>query len=189
MIVGILSDSHGQHERTRTALDLLGRLGAERFVHCGDVCSTSVLDAFAGRDLRFVWGNCDPATPDIVNYAQSLGLRPPTAIPTLVEADDAQVAVFHGHEPLFARLARAIELDDADAFAECARGSRFICCGHTHQAMVLRFADALLVNPGALCRAAVYTVATLDTQSADVEHWVVPEQCDADATAQRFSPG
>ena len=36
-MVGILSDSHGQVQRTRTAIELLQKAGATEFIHCGDV--------------------------------------------------------------------------------------------------------------------------------------------------------
>ena len=49
MILGILSDTHGHARRTAAAVRLLQQLGAEAFVHCGDVGSPDVLDELAGR--------------------------------------------------------------------------------------------------------------------------------------------
>ena len=46
-MVGILSDSHGQVERTRQAIALLQQAGASAFIHCGDVEEDAVLDTLA----------------------------------------------------------------------------------------------------------------------------------------------
>jgi predicted phosphodiesterase len=55
VIVGILSDSHGRHERTARAVELLTTQGTEALIHCGDVGGEAVLEALAGRRAWFVW--------------------------------------------------------------------------------------------------------------------------------------
>ena len=47
MVLGILSDTHGHARRTAAAVRLLEQLGAEAFVHCGDIGSPDVLDELA----------------------------------------------------------------------------------------------------------------------------------------------
>ncbi len=39
MRLGILSDTHDELERTRVAIALLRRAGAEALIHCGDLSS------------------------------------------------------------------------------------------------------------------------------------------------------
>src|ERR1041384_6645630 len=105
MILGLLSDTHGQPERAARAIALLREKGASAFIHCGDVCSEGVLDALAGLQAWVVWGNCD--LPEALrHYAASLGLPTPTGIPLRLRLDDKRIAVFHGHEREFTAVIR-----------------------------------------------------------------------------------
>ncbi|MHC4976946.1 MAG: metallophosphoesterase family protein, partial [Planctomycetota bacterium] len=74
--LGLLSDSHGEQERTSRAIALLVELGADSIVHLGDVCSEGVLDAMAGAPvpIRFVWGNMDEGLVSLEKYARGLGM-------------------------------------------------------------------------------------------------------------------
>ncbi len=109
MILGILSDSHGRQRRTARAIRLLQTLGAEAFVHCGDLGGKAVLNELTGRRVWFVWGNTDVARPLLSRYAQQLGLAVPEGIPLRLELAGRSIAVFHGQEPQFTRLARLIQ--------------------------------------------------------------------------------
>lgn len=148
MLLGILSDSHGDAATTARAIALLESRGAERLIHCGDICGESVLDELAGHPVTFVWGNCDSPTPTLRKYVASLGLTCPESSVEL-EADGKRIAVFHGHEPGFPR---AIESGRYD----------YIFYGHTHRYADEHIGKTRVINPGALYRAAVKTVATLD---------------------------
>jgi predicted phosphodiesterase len=64
------------------------------------------------------------------------------------------ILVFHGHEPGFAR-------------ALGTQGADYVLHGHTHVTRDERIGKTRIINPGALCRAAKKTVATLDL-AADV---------------------
>lgn len=72
MIVGIMSDSHGDAAATARAVALLKSLGAEHYIHCGDVCGENVLAEMAGYAFTFVWGNCDDVSPAIRKYVEGL---------------------------------------------------------------------------------------------------------------------
>lgn len=151
MLVGIMSDSHGDARATADAVKLLTARGARKLFHCGDICSTHVLDELAGRDVTFVWGNCDDPTPTLRRYVQDLGLTLPSP-PVIVAPAGKKIGVYHGHEPDFRNAAFAQDLD-------------YIFYGHTH-----RYADTTengcrLVNPGALYRARIHTVALLELAS------------------------
>lgn len=189
LILGILSDTHGRAERAARAMGLLRRLGAEAFIHCGDVGSPEVLDALyeppapgaASQPCWFVWGNTD-AADDLADYARLMGRRTPTAVPTRVELAGKRIAVFHGHEPAFWRLTELLDRRDTVGFAAVA-ACDYLLYGHTHLAADARAGGVRLINPGALHRARPHTVATLDLAHDAVEHWVVDE---ADEGSGRF---
>ena len=188
MILGVLSDSHGRNERTGRALRILQRLGAEAFVHCGDLQSDEVLDELAVVRARFVWGNTDCADARACQYAESLGLEPPTEIPLLLELDGKRIAVFHGHEREFERLARAVASGDPDQTRRAAMECDYVFYGHTHAADAMRVGAVRLINPGALQRARVYTVATLDLELDEVTFWRVDDHTDENADPKEIDP-
>ncbi len=179
MILGILSDSHGRAARTRMALECLVAHGARGVVHCGDVGGTDVLselaavapqlDAAAAVDstdrrcgVWFVWGNTDRVDAAAVRFTESVGLPAPRSVPLLLRVGGRRIAVFHGHEP---------ELDDFDTHAV-----DYVLHGHTHVARDERADSLRIINPGALHRAARYTVATLDLPRDRVEFWTIEDR-------------
>ena len=154
MKVGIMSDSHGRVRAVREAIERLEAAGAERFVHCGDVGGVEVLEEFAGRTLKFVWGNTDLPDPSWRAELKALGLDWPSS-PNEFTWDGFEFAVFHGHER---------------GFEPAVRGGlyEYILHGHTHQRASQRVGPTHVINPGALYRAARRTVALLDTQEDQV---------------------
>ena len=154
MVLGVLSDSHGDAGATARAIGLLTQHGAERFFHCGDICGEDVLAEFVGHDVTFVWGNCDSPSVSTRRYVQSLGLAWPESRVEL-EFDGRRIAVFHGHER---------------GFADAIEGGQFhyVLHGHTHVYADSRVNGCRVINPGALYRAAVKTVALLDVSSDKV---------------------
>jgi putative phosphoesterase len=176
MILGVLSDSHGRVRETTLAVNLLERLGAQALVHCGDLGGEAVLDTLAGRRAWFVWGNTDFPDVSVERYAQTLGLTPPAAVPVRLTLAGRTIAVFHGHEPGFARLDALLRRGDVEGLAAATGGVDYILFGHTHVAADERAGDVRLVNPGALHRARPRTVVTIDLEADSVEHWVVQER-------------
>ena len=154
-----MSDSHGDAGQTRRAIKLLESHGATKLVHCGDVCSESVLDEFAGHDVTFVWGNCDSPSPQARKYVESLGLKWPK-VPAELEVEGKKIAVFHGHERQFDPALESGQYD-------------YVLYGHTHRFSDDRVGKTRMINPGALYRAAVKTVATLDPASGVLDFWRV----------------
>ncbi len=154
MVLGILSDSHGDAGATARAIALLKRQGAVRIVHCGDICGEDVLAEFVGHDVTFVWGNCDSQSAAMRRYVQSLGLAWPEGRAEL-DIDGRRIAVYHGHER---------------GFAGAIEGGHFhyVLHGHTHVYADSRVNGCRVVNPGALHRAAVKTVALLDVAADNV---------------------
>lgn len=167
MILGILSDSHGRAARTALALRLLRACGAERFVHCGDIGSTEVLSEFVGLNVHFVWGNNDDPHGPLARYARSLGLALPT-VPVELALGGRKIVVIHGHEHAFAELWRG-----AASTAPTGDRPEYVLYGHSHVPADERRGGARFINPGALHRAPLFTVATLDLASDAVTHWEV----------------
>lgn len=184
MILGILSDTHGQAQRTAVAIRALQAVGAERFVHCGDVGGVDVLEALAGLDVAIACGNVDCPDSRLVDYAATLGLsvgRPP---PIRLEIEGRSIGVFHGHEPAFRRLVDGlVETGLAPADLE---PFQYVLHGHTHVANYERLGSTWFLNPGALHRAPFYSVATLDLKDGRARFWQIFD--DADRAAVEFDP-
>jgi hypothetical protein len=122
MLVGLISDTHGQIRRA--ALDALR--GVDVILHAGDVGGRPVLDALSAiAPVRAVMGNVDLAG----TLDASIDC----------ELDGTRVHVSHGHElgrPTPERLAARYD-------------AAVIIYGHTHTALVRTIGSALVVNPGA----------------------------------------
>ena len=149
-----MSDSHGDADMTRRAVSLLLERGATKLIHCGDICGEGVLDALAGHDSVFVWGNCDQPSARTRRYVESLGLPLPEG-PIAMTVDGKRIGVYHGHEDDFAE---AVECGHFD----------YIAYGHTHKNRDHRVKGCRVINPGALHRARVHTVALLDLPTDDL---------------------
>lgn len=156
MKLGILSDSHGRREPVEQALTLLNREGAEAFVHCGDVGGLDVVEAFVGRTAWFVWGNTDMPSPSWRAAFEAYGLPWPDG-PLTIDLGGKRFGVFHGHEPEFRK---AISINN---------GFDYVLHGHTHQQRDERIAHLRIINPGALHRATVKTVALLDIDPDELQ--------------------
>lgn len=171
MILGILSDTHDQWRRTANAIRLLQQVGAESFVHCGDVGGPEVLEQLAGLPVCIVRGNTDSPDAQLEAYAATLGLVVGLPTPQRLEIGGRSIVVIHGHEPRFSGLiSRWPE-------GECLRAELgtcdYILHGHTHVPRDVRIGLVRVINPGGLFRASTYTVATLDVASDTVRFWQV----------------
>ena len=188
MILGILSDTHGNAAITASAVQVLKAVGAEAFIHCGDVGGAAVLDELAGLRAWFVWGNTDEPEPRLALYARSIGLTPPTGVPLRVQLAGHTLAVFHGHESRFARLADLAEAGDANRTEAAVDGARYVLFGHTHTRYDVRAGAVRFINPGALHRARIHSVATLDLRRDALRFWHVDAQRAKHSDAPREFP-
>ncbi len=159
MILGILSDTHGHLERTRTALRQLKEAGAEFLIHCGDLGSEEMVSLLfeeneEGLPVLAVPGNVDEWDPGLILYAKKLGMPlPRTARITL---GGLTVAVHHGHDPReMMVLEKTPKLD-------------LLFTGHTHVAKDDTRGNVRILNPGAVYRAQIPSVAVFDTESREM---------------------
>lgn len=156
--IGLLSDSHGRAAVTQRAARTLIDQGVEMLIHLGDVESPEVLDALvegvnANGSLhpavRVVFGNVDLNAAELTRYAESLGIEVDHPAGRL-EIDGKRLAFTHGDRASL--VSRAMDA-----------GVDYLCHGHTHKPRDERSGPTRLINPGALHRAAAYSVAVLDT--------------------------
>lgn len=156
VILGILSDTHGKADAARAAVKLLVNNGAEFLIHCGDVGSEAVLDQLAGHPSVFVFGNNDWDRPQLSRYASAIGVTCGDDEKRLT-LDGKQIIVTHGDDPRIMR--RAMNDPTLD----------YLFVGHTHQTMDIREGNVRIINPGALYRASVKTVAVLNLATGDLQ--------------------
>jgi len=150
VIIGILSDTHDHADWMAAGVRTLQQHGAEFLVHCGDIGGQECIDLLAGVPAVFVFGNTDFDRPRLARYAASIDV-PCYGNFADLELDGTKIAVLHGDDArLKQRLLAAQEHD-------------YLFQGHTHVRADTRVGRTRVINPGALHRAAVKTVATLDT--------------------------
>ena len=168
MILGILSDNHGHPKRVRRALDVLRSAGAEAFAHCGDIGDADVFDELAGERCWFVWGNNDWPDGPLLAAVKRAGLTPPIDVPLRFELGGRRFPIYHGHQPGVQHKIERLEFGEPGG-----AGVDYVLFGHTHVPADARLGGARLINPGALHRAAVRTVATLDLARDELASHVV----------------
>lgn len=157
MRVGLLSDTHDNLALVAQAADFLRAQAPDLVLHLGDVTEPETLRALAGLPVRVLLGNNDDAE-DLSDAARALGLPPP-AFEWEAELDGVHVAAHHGH--LAPRLTREPDV---------------LLHGHTHRRRVAHQGRTLVVNPGALHRAATKTIAMLELPSMRVAFFRVDRE-------------
>ena len=146
MLVGLVADTHDNTVAASRVAEFFRERDVDHAFHLGDVTQPESLDPFAGLPLTVLRGNNDEEPwPD--TWRQELaGVR---------------VGATHGH------LRSAL----ASLVAEC----DVVLHGHTHRRRVERVEKALVVNPGALHRAATYTCALMELPTKRVVFYRVDD--------------
>ena len=163
MRIGIVSDTHGDADQLSHALEIFSHHQVQAVVHCGDVGSIQCLRMLANAALNVyvVMGNTDHHIDELAEEAGSLGINFAWEAVQVPLNDGTALVATHGHdESLLGELI-------AD------RQFRYVCHGHSHKIRDERINGVRVINPGALHRAKVHTVAVLDTGSDVLEHIVV----------------
>src|SRR5688572_2078783 len=101
MLIGIISDTHNQIDRTRRAMELLVAAGIEAVIHCGDFTRPEMVALCAIRPLYFVFGNND-SSAELEAAGKDVGA---TCLGWggEVTLGGRRIAVTHGHRPGEAR--------------------------------------------------------------------------------------
>ena len=160
MKIGILSDTHDQMDAAVAAVRLLKQAGAEALIHYGDVGRTTILDQLVGQPAAFVWGNTDYDRIALQRYAQQIGIDCFGEWGELTWGGK-RIALLHGDDSILRR-----QLLDGQNYD-------YLFQGHTHQKTDQRIGRTRLINPGALYRAAVKTVALLETGNDQLDFLTV----------------
>lgn len=161
MILGVISDSHGHQQAVSAALRLLQARGVNCVVHCGDVDDVSTLSLFAGTPLHLVLGNCDPPAQSLHEVVVAIGGTLHGRFGTL-QLERRRFAFLHG--------------DDRNRLEYTIRNGSFdvVFHGHTHQRRCVRVGRTWVVNPGALVRVPIPTIALVHLPEVRVEFLDVP---------------
>jgi putative phosphoesterase len=160
MLLGLLSDSHDRIDALAAGIRALREAGAEYFLHCGDIGSERAIDQLAGLPAAFVWGNTDGDRLSLARYAESIGVTCYGNFGEL-ELGGKRIALLHGDDAKLKQKVLAEQQYD------------YLFQGHTHVREDRRVGRVRVINPGALHRAAVKTVATLDTASDELKFLTV----------------
>lgn len=156
MRLGILSDTHDELARTIRAINMLWSRGAQGLVHCGDLFSSTIVEACSVLPSWFVFGNHDADNvPCLEEAAQKTGA---TCLgwTGIIHLDDKVIAVAHGHMTYDIRRALA-------------QRPHYLITGHSHIAHDRMEGLVRRINPGALAEADEYTVALLDLETEQLE--------------------
>jgi putative phosphoesterase len=148
MRIGILADTHDKVERTSLAVRLLVSEGAEALFHCGDLTGPDVVEECAPLPSYYVFGNNDFDVAELRRAMSAIG-GTCLAWGDEVVLGGRRIAMTHGDS---AKEIRRL----------AARGPDYLLFGHTHVPADNKEGATRYVNPGALHRAASWTVALLD---------------------------
>ncbi|MBQ4143605.1 MAG: metallophosphoesterase family protein [Thermoguttaceae bacterium] len=155
MKIGVLSDTHGNLENTKRAMELFRLHGVSELIHCGDVGSAEVVKLLAEIPCHFVFGNTDP--PGTIRRAVLDAGQTCWEYLGTLEREGKKIAFLHGH--------------DWRTFDELLTSERFdlICTGHTHEFHWMIQGETRLLNPGALHRTMAPSVAILNLPELQIE--------------------
>ncbi len=146
MLLGVVSDTHGDVVRARAAIQMLQSLEVEEVLHCGDIGTPEIVEMFEPWPTHFVLGNCDPDRAGFKRAIRAAGKTFHDRFGDL-EIGGVKIALLHG--------------DDSVALSEAINADRWglVCHGHTHVARQLWQGNTLVLNPGAVHRANPHSIA------------------------------
>lgn len=153
--IGIISDTHGQVEYTRSAIRTMESLEVELVIHCGDIGSTEIVRMFSTWPTHFVFGNVDHDEALLRRAITRSGQTCHERFGTL-EVGGVRIAFLHGDD--WQRLEETIASGEWD----------LVCHGHTHRRREERIGKTLVLNPGAIYRANPHTWAAVEIPSLEV---------------------
>jgi putative phosphoesterase len=160
MLIGVVSDTHGQVQFAREAAEVLKPFKVEQIIHCGDIGSAGVVAVFSAWPSHFVLGNCDYDGGELAAAIETSGQKFHGRFGQL-ELAQRRIAFLHG--------------DDGGLFRQTIAGGQFdlVCYGHTHVAEHHQAGKTWVLNPGALFRANPHRCAVVDLTTMQIHSLVV----------------
>lgn len=155
MKLGVISDTHGNVERVKQAMQLFREEGVGHLIHCGDIGTSEVVEQMSGIPADYVFGNCDSSLNSLRKAIQKNGQTCQDRFGALTLAGK-QICFLHG--------------DDFQLLDDALRSGKWdlICSGHTHVADLSCVGTTLLLNPGAIQRTPTPSVAIVDLPELNV---------------------
>jgi len=157
MQIAVVSDTHGQMQYTRAAIEELKKYEPELVIHCGDIGSPSIVPLFDQWPTHFVFGNVDFDERELRESIEISGQTCHERWGSL-SVGEKSIAFLHS--------------DDSYKFRETVQSGEWdlVCYGHTHKAETHRENGTVVLNPGAIYRADPHSIAIVDLPSLDVTH-------------------
>jgi uncharacterized protein len=150
MKIGIVSDTHGEMEKTAEVVSVFAYEQVDMVIHCGDIGCFEVMAELTALEVpvHAVLGNCDLHEPAWRFFPDNIGVTLHGRMGELT-VEGKQIAFIHG--------------DDARAVNALLKSERidYLFTGHTHQRHDLLIDTTRCINPGALVRSTEPTCAVL----------------------------
>jgi len=158
VLLGVVSDTHGHVANARAAVRMLESFGVGAVLHCGDIGSEAIVPLFAAWPTHFVFGNVDGGllAAGLAAAIEKVGMTCDGRFGSF-ELAGTKIALLHGDD---GRL-----LDETIEAAQ----HQLVCHGHTHLPRLEKVGPTLVLNPGALYRAAKHTIATIELPALRAE--------------------
>ncbi|MDH5720856.1 MAG: metallophosphatase family protein [Spirochaetia bacterium] len=154
MLLGVISDTHGNAPNTQKALNLFREKKIKIILHAGDFGSASFLSLFSDFRLYLSYGNCDSTYELSANLFASEN-HPSPEKEQIISFKNKNIFCLHGDDSY--ALKRAVESAKYD----------YVIKGHTHFTEDYKFEKTRILNPGALYRANIISAGILDIESDD----------------------
>ena len=162
MILGIMSDTHGNVKRTGKACRLMLDHKVEAVAHCGDIGSENILFELVthfnepGIPVTAVIGNVDLYDGLLPAFPQETGVHVVGRTAELDLGDEKRALIIHGDD--IRRLRAAVTEGEYS----------YVFTGHTHQPSDDQIGKTRVINPGAVQRANPPMIAILDTETGEL---------------------
>ena len=155
-MIGIISDTHENEAAMRKAAEIFKSRNVDFIVHCGDIVSPPVLENFKGMKMKLVFGNNDGERSGLINKCREFGFE---EIKDELEfgCKNKKFYVYHGTS--IKKLDAAIKSNKYD----------YVLTGHTHIKRDEKMGRTRIINPGALFRVRICTIAFLDAEKDELE--------------------
>jgi putative phosphoesterase len=156
MLIGIISDTHDNQDKTRKAVELFNSKGVEYVIHAGDYTSPFTLKLFKELNCKYagVFGNNDGDKILLLERSEgNIHYQP-----YIFTLQNRKIVVLHEHQLV-------------DALADSGHFD-LIIYGHTHEPVVKKVKNTLVVNPGEagkwLYGKSTVALADLDKMEAEI---------------------
>jgi putative phosphoesterase len=154
-MLGLVSNSDGRADAVADAVNVFAASGVDAVVHLGDVGGRHVLDALAGLDTSFVWGDRDKDRMVLLRHAHKLGIVCWGLFGEL-ESGGKRIAVLHGDDKRI--LKHLLDEQQYD----------YILTGHEMTVEERTVGKTRVINPGPLYGGPSRSAALFDPGSGKV---------------------